>query len=201
VYFALYYGLFRVFIRRFNLKTPGREDEPILVTTIKAPGERARAYVAALGGAGNILSVGACTTRLRLVVARQEGVDEAALRALGARGLVRPSERDLQVVIGATADQTARDITDALAAGPMALSRSVISAEGLAKALGGALGAVETRSSRLIVTQKAPGPIDEAAAVAAGARAVVATAPGTIHIVIGPGAATAGAALAKLAKA
>ncbi len=87
-YFVLYYGLFRVFIRRFDLKTPGREDVQSAVAVSTAPADRARAYIAALGGAANLISVGACTTRLRLVVRNQAAVDEPALKALGARGFI-----------------------------------------------------------------------------------------------------------------
>jgi PTS system N-acetylglucosamine-specific IIC component len=47
---------------------------------------RGAAFVSALGGAANLVEGRACTTRLRLVVANQEAVDEAALKALGARG-------------------------------------------------------------------------------------------------------------------
>src|SRR5580692_3431770 len=110
-YFGLYYGLFRFFILRFDLKTPGREpDEEIAAAAVIGDGGRAGAFVEALGGAANLVSVDACTTRLRLVVADQARVNEPALKALGARGLVRPSPRDLQVVLGPIADQVAREM-------------------------------------------------------------------------------------------
>jgi len=199
VYAGLYYGLFRVFIRRFDLKTPGREDTPTPVAAVTAgPGGRARAYIQALGGAANLITVGACTTRLRLVVADQGAVDEAGLRALGARGFVRPSERDLQVVVGAVADQVAREISEAL---PGAASAPATpSLEGLAKALG-AMANVEIRSSRLIVTPAKKGPVDEAAAIAAGARAITVTPSGRVHLIIGPEAGQVGAGLKALASA
>src|SRR3546814_2191789 len=54
------------------------------------------AFVAALGGAANLASIDACTTRLRLVVADQGAADEARLRALGAKGFVRPSAQALR---------------------------------------------------------------------------------------------------------
>jgi N-acetylglucosamine PTS system EIICBA or EIICB component len=71
-------------------------------------------YIAALGGGANLVSVDACTTRLRLIVSSQDAVDTNALKALGARGFVRPSATSLQVVIGANADQIAGEIRDAL---------------------------------------------------------------------------------------
>jgi len=60
------------------------------------------------------VSVDACTTRLRLLVANQAAVDEGALKQLGIRGLVRPSANALQVVVGTMADQVAGEIRSAL---------------------------------------------------------------------------------------
>jgi N-acetylglucosamine PTS system EIICBA or EIICB component len=120
VYFGLYYGLFRVAIVKLNLKTPGRDiTEPVAnaVALSAGPGGRAAGYIVALGGGGNLVSVDACTTRLRLIVASQDAVDADALKALGARGIVRPSATSLQVVIGANADQIAGEIRDALRSG------------------------------------------------------------------------------------
>ena len=199
VYFALYYGLFRVFIRRFDLKTPGREDgAPARAIAAATPASRAWGYIEALGGAANLVSVGACTTRLRLVVGDQGRVDDAALRTLGARGVIRPSERDLQVVVGPTADQIAREIKEALEAGPAIMATPAISFDALARALG-PVADVEVRSSRLVVTPA--GPVDEAAILAAGARGVTLTPAGKVHLVMGPQARAAGAALTKLAPA
>ncbi len=123
-YFGLYYGVFRFAIVRFDLKTPGREDldsaAPAAAATASAagPAERARAYVMALGGPGNLESVSACTTRLRLIVRTQETVDATALKRLGARGVLRPSATALQVVVGPTADQLASEIREAMASMP-----------------------------------------------------------------------------------
>ena len=71
--------------RRNGLKTPGREPETEVIAAapvLTGDNARARGFIAALGGAGNLVSVDACTTRLRLVVADQEKVDGAALKAL-----------------------------------------------------------------------------------------------------------------------
>src|SRR3546814_4791633 len=59
VYFLLYYGVFRFAILRFNLKTPGREDEPVGEEIAPAAGSRGPAFVAALGGAANLASIDA----------------------------------------------------------------------------------------------------------------------------------------------
>lgn len=118
VYFALYYGLFRYCIVRFNLKTPGRElDEEVTeITEFKGGNDQADGFIAALGGAGNLRSVDACTTRLRLMVANRDQVDEAALRGLGSRGVVKLGDNSLQVVLGPMADQVAGDIRKRIAA-------------------------------------------------------------------------------------
>src|SRR5215469_2613332 len=114
-YFALYYGLFRFVIVRFDLKTPGRDrGESTAAALPMAPLPRATAWIAALGGSANLKSVDACTTRLRLIVASQSAVDTEALQRLGARGLVRPSAEALQVVVGTTADQLAGEMRAAL---------------------------------------------------------------------------------------
>jgi len=122
VYFALYYGLFRWVISWLNLKTPGREatsaaDSVADGGTVPAPssqGDRALAYIAALGGPANIVALDACTTRLRLVMANQSLVDEGALKRLGARGMIKPSATALQVVVGPEADQVAGEMKIAL---------------------------------------------------------------------------------------
>lgn len=115
-YAALYYGLFRFFIRRFDLATPGREKGVVAETATQTTGgARGGAFVAALGGAANLVSVDACTTRLRLIVADSQAIDDDALTALGARGIIRPSEKAAQVVLGPIADLVAEEIRGALA--------------------------------------------------------------------------------------
>ncbi|HZW14908.1 MAG TPA: N-acetylglucosamine-specific PTS transporter subunit IIBC, partial [Brevundimonas sp.] len=123
-YAALYYGLFRFFIARFNLKTPGREDEAELAATpvAAASGERAEQFVRALGGPANLKAVSACTTRLRLVVVSRDAVDEPALKRLGARGMISPSPTDLQVVLGPIADAVADEIRACLGEGDPAVA-------------------------------------------------------------------------------
>ncbi|MEG3180265.1 N-acetylglucosamine-specific PTS transporter subunit IIBC [Sphingomonas sp. LT1P40] len=114
-YAALYYGLFRFAIRRFNLATPGRErGETAEAATASKGSERGAAFVAALGGATNLTSVDACTTRLRLIVVDQKAIDDAALASLGSRGIIRPSASAAQVVLGPIADLVAEEIRGVL---------------------------------------------------------------------------------------
>ncbi|WP_209477415.1 N-acetylglucosamine-specific PTS transporter subunit IIBC [Billgrantia antri] len=116
-YFGIYYGAFRWAIARFHLTTPGREPE----TTAPAAGdasassEHGPAFVTALGGAGNLSSIGACTTRLRLVLEDPDAIDEEALKRLGARGVMRLRGGGLQVILGPIADGVADEIRAATA--------------------------------------------------------------------------------------
>ncbi|MEW2357811.1 glucose PTS transporter subunit EIIB [Spirillospora sp. NPDC029432] len=75
--------------------------------------DKAEAIVAALGGAGNIVEIEPCATRLRTEVSDAAKVDEAALKAAGAFGVMR-SGSVVQVVVGPEADTIASDIEDIL---------------------------------------------------------------------------------------
>jgi len=193
VYAVLYYGLFRFFIARLNLKTPGRDDAPAATAAPVAVGERGAAFARALGGGVNLTNVGACTTRLRLGVRDQAAVDETALKALGARGVIRPSPTALQVVLGPIADSVAVEIRDALAAGgsvavaaveePAAATTTVILAPALLAALGGA-GNVREASVHAgrIRVELGGGAVNEAALRGAGVRQVARPSEGVIHL-------------------
>ncbi len=110
VFFFVYYAVFRFVIVRFNLKTPGREEEEGSVATA-APVAKcsdrsvlARQYLKALGGHDNLVSIDACITRLRLTLKDRQRVDERTLKALGASGVVKLGENNLQVVLGPLAE-------------------------------------------------------------------------------------------------
>jgi PTS system D-glucosamine-specific IIC component len=69
IYFVVYYILFTFFIKKFNLKTPGREEEEEVGSEIKlSENEVAVLVISALGGKENIISTDACITRLRVEV-------------------------------------------------------------------------------------------------------------------------------------
>jgi PTS system N-acetylglucosamine-specific IIB component len=72
---------------------------------------RAEQIVAALGGSQNIVEVEACITRLRTELANMALVDETALKAAGAHGIMRAGSV-VQVVVGPEADVIASDIDD-----------------------------------------------------------------------------------------
>ena len=199
-YFALYYGLFHWFIVRFNLKTPGREPEEEAQDSAVPTGdvERAGAFVAALGGAENLQSVDACTTRLRLTVANQDRVDEAALRRLGARGVLRLGANGLQVVLGPIADQVAGDIRGSLAhpppaqraaandamSAPAPRSAAPLPVAAVLAALGGRgnVRRLEAASGRVLVDVADAAAIDRAALRKLGVRGIAEPAPGRLHL-------------------
>ncbi|MBZ5793387.1 N-acetylglucosamine-specific PTS transporter subunit IIBC [Burkholderia contaminans] len=132
-YGAAYYGLFRFFIRKFNMATPGREPAsadaaaesyasggfvaPAAGAAASAAAPRAQRYIAALGGAGNLSVVDACTTRLRLTVVDPEKVSEPELKSIGARGVLKRGGNSVQVIIGPEADIIADEMRAAIGSG------------------------------------------------------------------------------------
>lgn len=97
-WFFLYYITFRVMITRFNFKTPGREDVSVESPQIEA-GERPLQIIAALGGKANITELDCCATRLRITLADGEKLDEASLKATGARAVIQRGN-GVQVIYG-----------------------------------------------------------------------------------------------------
>ena len=191
-YFAFYYGVFRFCIVRFNLATPGRENDEATAATSATTGhsplsrtDRGRAFLAALGGADNVQQIDACTTRLRLVVVDPSAVDEMKLKLLGARGFVRPSALDLQVVLGPIADQVAGEMRDARKLQGGGQNRSVDTAALLA-ALGGRsnLKRVDAAAGRLLVSVARDESVDERALMSLGVRGVARTGVGSLHILM-----------------
>jgi N-acetylglucosamine PTS system EIIB component len=71
----------------------------------------AEQILAALGGADNIIEIEPCITRLRAEVDDPSQVDEAALKAAGAHGVIKAGSA-VQVVVGPEADNIAADIED-----------------------------------------------------------------------------------------
>jgi N-acetylglucosamine PTS system EIICBA or EIICB component len=131
-YAVAYYGLFRFFIRTFNMATPGREPgaEQAQATSFGSGGfvsptagatvSRAQHYIAALGGAANLSVVDACTTRLRLSVVDPDKVSEADLKTIGARGVLKRGGSSVQVIIGPEADLIADEIRGEIGSGAAA---------------------------------------------------------------------------------
>ncbi|MBM7412567.1 PTS system N-acetylglucosamine-specific IIC component [Clavibacter michiganensis] len=128
VYFAVYYVLFRLVIKRWNLRTPGREDvaapvdeaartdadsaaaaglaaaaPPAAAPVVDASAPTAERLIQAFGGRDNLVLVDACITRLRVEVADRTLVDHARLKELGAAGVMEVGD-NVQAVFGPRAE-------------------------------------------------------------------------------------------------
>jgi N-acetylglucosamine PTS system EIICBA or EIICB component len=128
VFFVVYYVLFRLVIRWWNLRTPGREprdefeaeqaanleDEHGVLVPAGGADTKAERLIAAFGGRENLVNVDACITRLRMEVVDRGQVDKARLKALGAAGVIEVGN-NVQAVFGTQAEILKGEITDALA--------------------------------------------------------------------------------------
>ncbi len=138
IYAVIYYSVFRFVIKKFNLKTPGREDEvvggaPVVVSEGKHG--KARDLVLAFGGRSNITSLDACITRLRVAVKNPAKVDQARLKAMGAAGVMTIGN-GFQAIFGPLSENLKGEMEDYLkVAGPEADGDAAPSAEAAATAV------------------------------------------------------------------
>ena len=102
--FVVFYIIFKIAITKWNLKTPGREDDEEGELAIELANDdytaMATVILEGLGGKENITSIDHCITRLRLEVKDNTLVDEKKIKSSGASGVIRPSKTTVQVVIG-----------------------------------------------------------------------------------------------------
>ena len=102
--FGFFYLVFRFAITRWDLKTPGREDDPESEQNIRLENDNytdmAAIILEGVGGRENVASVDHCITRLRLEVKDRLLVDEKKIKSSGASGVIRPGKTAVQVVIG-----------------------------------------------------------------------------------------------------
>ena len=116
IFAAIYFVVFYLVIKKFNLKTPGREDDEDVVgdngTIEKSSGiaKKAEGILEAIGGSANIESIDACITRIRLTVVNGELIDEKKLKSLGASGVMKLDETNYQIVVGTLADPLVTNI-------------------------------------------------------------------------------------------
>ena len=104
---VIYYFLFYFMITKFDLKTPGREDETLVtdaglvadVSDDKYEQQAARIF-AGLQGTENVTAIDNCATRLRLQVKDASIIDEAAIKAAGAKGVMKMGAKNVQIIIG-----------------------------------------------------------------------------------------------------
>ena len=102
--FIVFYVVFRFMIVKFDLKTPGREDDDVDETKVELANNDYTAIAATilegLGGKDNVVSIDNCITRLRLEVKDNTVVDEKKIKSAGVAGVVRPGKTSVQVIIG-----------------------------------------------------------------------------------------------------
>lgn len=100
VFAVLYYFVFRFFIKKFNLMTPGREADADSDSASKASaGDLAYNVLEAMGGQENIAHLDACITRLRVSVNSISDVDKNKLKKLGAAGVLEVGD-NIQAIFG-----------------------------------------------------------------------------------------------------
>ena len=217
IYAVIYYGVFRFVITRFNLKTPGREDETVEVARVGTAGAggRPRELVLAFGGRSNIQSLDACITRLRISVNNPALVDEGKLKALGAAGVVRVGN-GVQAIFGPLSENMKTDMQEylktagseadlptggtaaetgaapvAAAATPLHSTAQSARAEKIRAALGGTAN-IRTldalAATRLRVRLSDAARLDPAALKAAGVPATQAFPDGEFDLIVGLGA-------------
>lgn len=108
---VIYYFGFRFAIRKFNLMTPGREEDTAEETTEKV-GEKELVVgvLNALGGKENLVSLDACITRLRVEVKDTTKVEDKELKKLGASGVLKVGKNGVQAIFGAKAQFICNDL-------------------------------------------------------------------------------------------
>jgi len=106
VYFVLSYYVIKI----FKLTIFEADKESIKTET----SNEALAFIEALGGKENIVSTDACITRLRMEVKSSENLSDEAFLKLGARGVIKPNDTTIQVVLGTRAESVAEGIKENL---------------------------------------------------------------------------------------
>ncbi len=106
IWAGMYYAVFRFCITKFNIPTPGREDDVEEVTesasSIGSLYDEALIIIEALGGDANIEDVDACITRLRVAVKDSSKVNEQALKQVGATAVLQV-QNGIQAIYGSKA--------------------------------------------------------------------------------------------------
>ncbi|WP_335872519.1 glucose-specific PTS transporter subunit IIBC [Bacillus sp. 2205SS5-2] len=113
VFAVIYYFGFRFAIRKFNLMTPGREDEEIEEGPAVEASDLAYEVLEALGGQENIAHLDACITRLRVSVNEPKEVNKDRLKKLGASGVLEIGE-SIQAIFGPKSDTLKSQMQDVM---------------------------------------------------------------------------------------
>ncbi|MGO2468420.1 MAG: N-acetylglucosamine-specific PTS transporter subunit IIBC [Microbacterium gubbeenense] len=106
-WFVIYFLVFTFVIKKWQLKTIGREDDedladdaPVGQSVDAKYAATANRFLAALGGSANITSLDNCATRLRMEINDVSKVDDSALKRAGAAGTMKPGGKSVQVIYG-----------------------------------------------------------------------------------------------------
>ena len=115
VFAVIYYFLFRYLIVKFNLKTPGREDDDEGESIVTVPGADKFAVMAktiyeGLGGDANVVAIDNCVTRLRVEVKDMNAVDKDKIKSAGVPGIKETGKNSIQVVVGTNVQFVADEI-------------------------------------------------------------------------------------------
>jgi PTS system N-acetylglucosamine-specific IIC component len=102
---VIYYVVFRFAITKFNLKTPGREDDDLEAEKSVNLSSNDFTQIASIillgvGGKENVTSIDNCVTRLRLEIKDQAKVSEKIIKSAGVSGIIKPGKTSLQVIVG-----------------------------------------------------------------------------------------------------
>lgn len=105
VFGVIYYVVFRFVITKYNLKTPGREDDDVsgelnVKLTSNDYTQIASIILKGVGGKENVVSIDNCVTRLRLEIKDQANVNEKVIKSAGVAGVIRPGKTSIQVIVG-----------------------------------------------------------------------------------------------------
>jgi PTS system glucose-specific IIC component len=214
IFAVVYFTVFRALILRMDLKTPGRETEPVLdVSDAKAAvaDDFAKELVLAFGGKSNIEGLDACITRLRIEVKDIGKANPEKLKAMGAAGVVMVGN-NLQAIFGPKSDNLKTDMEEYLrVAGPEAELPEGAAAPAVrykadalkprardphgpdkARAILAALGggtnvrqAEAAAETRLRVTVADESRLDEGALTAAGVLGVLRLPENVLHLLVG----------------
>ena len=103
--FIVFYVVFRFAITKFDLKTPGREDDDVeaekqVVLSNDNFTEVASIILEGIGGKENVVSLDNCITRLRFEISDYTKVDEKKIKSAGVAGIMRPGKTNVQVIVG-----------------------------------------------------------------------------------------------------
>ncbi len=122
IYAGIYYVVFYIWIKKFDIKTPGRGGQDKLFSKkdylaskegkTSEINQLSNAVIKAYGGRDNIKNVDACITKLRIQVVDPSKVNKQALLQLGAKGVMTPSKQSVYAVFGTQADRIKNEIKD-----------------------------------------------------------------------------------------